>query len=157
MWRSLIPAWGRSAARRLCGQGSGISLGQIMACSHQCSRMPRRTVGRWKYVYLTNASYWLPDVSRTLHGRDIFAPVGAYLAKGVPLADFGPAIKDPVRLAMPKPEKTSTGWRAHVTVVDVFGNCATDLPASELTEHNNATFRLRGRSPRLPSGWSGGI
>jgi hypothetical protein len=108
-------------------------------------------------VHLTNARYWLPDVSRTFHGRDIFAPVGAYLAKGVPLADFGPAIKDPVRLAMPKPEKTSTGWRAHVTVVDVFGNCATDLPASELTEHNNVTFRLRGRSPRLPSGWSGGI
>ena len=35
---------------------------------------------------------------------------------------------------MPKPEKTLTGWRAHVTVVDIFGNLTTDLPASALEE-----------------------
>jgi len=94
--------------------------------------------------HLTNKDYWLPNVSYTFHGRDIFAPVAAHLAKAVPLTKLGEAIHDPVRLQMPHPEKTKDGWRAHVTVVDVFGNCTTDLPAAELTEHDKVTFRLRG-------------
>jgi S-adenosylmethionine hydrolase len=96
-------------------------------------------------VHLTNPKYFLAQVSRTFHGRDIFAPVGAALANGVPLAELGSPITDPIRLLMPKPEKTPTGWHAHVTVVDVFGNLTTDLPAQALVEHAGVTFRLRGR------------
>jgi S-adenosyl-L-methionine hydrolase (adenosine-forming) len=99
-------------------------------------------------VHLTNGKYFLAEVSRTFHGRDIFAPVGAALANGVPLEDLGPAITDPVRLSMPKPEKTLTGWRAHVTVVDIFGNLTTDLPASELKGQESVLFRLLGQELR---------
>ncbi len=93
-------------------------------------------------VHLKNQKYFLLEVSHTFHGRDIFAPVGAAIANGVPLTDLGPAINDPVRLSMPKPEKTHTGWRAHVTVVDIFGNLTTDLPASVLEGQKNVLFRL---------------
>ena len=103
---------------------------------------------RLEIVHMTNEEYFLPDVSRTFHGRDIFAPVAAHLANGVPLADLGPAITDPVRLSMPMPEKTADGWRAHVTVVDGFGNCTTDLPAAALTERERVTFHLRRREVR---------
>ena len=103
---------------------------------------------RREIVHLTNEKYFLPDVSRTFHGRDIFAPVAAHLANGVPLADLGPAITDPVWLALPKPEKTTDGWRAHITVIDIFGNCTTDLPAASLAEPANVVFRLRGREVR---------
>jgi hypothetical protein len=99
-------------------------------------------------VNLTNVRYFLAEVSRTFHGRDIFAPVGAALANGVPLADLGPAITDPVRLALPKPEKTLTGWRAHVIAVDIFGNLTTDLPASDLKGQESVLFRLLGRELR---------
>jgi S-adenosylmethionine hydrolase len=99
-------------------------------------------------VHLTNEKYFLPDVSRTFHGRDIFAPVAAHIANGIPLADLGPVITDPVRLLMPKPEKTADGWRLHVTAVDVFGNLTTDLPAVALTERERVTFHLRGREVR---------
>jgi hypothetical protein len=99
-------------------------------------------------VHLTNRHYFLAEVSRTFHGRDIFAPVGAALANGVPLAELGPAIIDPVRLQMPKPEKTLSGWRAHITVVDVFGNLTTDLPAAALAEHAQVSFHLMGREVR---------
>ena len=99
-------------------------------------------------VHLTKEKYFLPDVSRTFHGRDIFAPVAAHLANGVPLEDLGSAITDPVRLSMPKPEKTAYGWRLHITVVDVFGNLTTDLPAAALTERERVTFHLRGREVR---------
>lgn len=104
--------------------------------------------GPVEFVHTNNRKYWLPDVSHTFHGRDIFAPVGAHLAKGVPLAELGPAIKDPLRLAMPKPEKIANGWRAHVTVVDIFGNLTTDLPAASLAGKENILFRLHGHETR---------
>jgi S-adenosylmethionine hydrolase len=99
-------------------------------------------------VHLTNEKYFLPRVSRTFHGRDIFAPVGAHLANGVPLAELGPAVMDPVQLQMPKPEKTPSGWSAHIVWVDNFGNLATDLPAEVLVEHEHVTFHLHGRIVR---------
>jgi S-adenosyl-L-methionine hydrolase (adenosine-forming) len=99
-------------------------------------------------VHLMNRKYFLPDVSRTFHGRDIFAPVAAHLANGVPLAELGPVISDPVRLSMPKPEKTADGWCLHITVIDIFGNCTTDLPAAALTEHERVIFHVGGREVR---------
>jgi S-adenosylmethionine hydrolase len=95
-----------------------------------------------KFVELANRNYWLPQVSQTFHGRDIFAPVAAHLANGVPLADLGPVFKDPLRLSLPRPEKTDSGWRAHVTGVDVFGNLATDLPGAEVAGKNNVIIRV---------------
>jgi S-adenosylmethionine hydrolase len=103
---------------------------------------------RLETVHLKEAKYFRPEVSATFHGRDIFAPVAAHLANGVPLANLGPAILDPVRLSMPKPEKTTRGWLAHVTVIDIFGNCTTDLPAAVLTERERITFHLRGHEVR---------
>jgi S-adenosyl-L-methionine hydrolase (adenosine-forming) len=99
-------------------------------------------------VHLTNRRYFLAEVSRTFHGRDIFAPVGAHLANSVPLAELGPAISDPIRLTLPKPEKTLTGWRAHVMAVDNFGNLTTDLPAVALAKPAQVTFSLHGREVR---------
>jgi hypothetical protein len=48
-------------------------------------------------VHLANEKYFLAQVSRTFHGRDIFAPVAAHLASGIPLADLGPLIANPKR------------------------------------------------------------
>ncbi len=95
-------------------------------------------------VHLTNEKYFLTDVSRTFHGRDIFAPVAAYIANGVGLAELGPFITDPVRLQMPKPVKTETGWSAHITVIDVFGNLTTDLPSGKLTGTKLFHFNIHG-------------
>ena len=46
-------------------------------------------------VKLTNPRYWLPVVSHTFHGRDVFAPAAAHLANGVTLIDLGRVIQDP--------------------------------------------------------------
>ena len=95
-------------------------------------------------VHTLNDKYFLPEVSRTFHGRDVFAPLGAHIANGVPLSDLGPSLIDPIRLAVPHPQKTVTGWRAHVMSVDIFGNLATDLPASALVPSSAVSFNLRG-------------
>jgi len=92
-------------------------------------------------VHLTNPKYWLPNVSRTFHGRDIFAPTGAYLATGVPLLDMGEQISDPVWLSFPRPVKTAQGYQAHITIIDIFGNLTTDLPAKLL--QNKAKVEIR--------------
>jgi S-adenosylmethionine hydrolase len=94
------------------------------------------------FVKLDNSKYWLPKVSRTFHGRDIFSPVGAYLAAGVPFDDLGSAITDPVRFKMTRPVKTLKGWRAHITVIDIFGNLTTDLLAEEILEFPEVLFKI---------------
>lgn len=95
-------------------------------------------------IHLNNPDYWLPKVSHTFHGRDIFAPTGAHLARGVPLHALGDPISDPVRLEFSRPKKTDQGWEAHVTIIDVFGNLTTDLPTKAVQEVSHVTFKLRG-------------
>ena len=82
-------------------------------------------------------------MSRTFHGRDIFSPVAAHLANGLALSELGTPFDDPVRLELPRPERTEQGWTAHITAIDIFGNLTTDLPISALEGQTNITFRLR--------------
>jgi S-adenosylmethionine hydrolase len=96
-----------------------------------------------EFVHLDNPKYWLPKVSNTFHGRDIFAPTGAHLAAGVPLSELGTPITDPIRLDLPRPEKTENGWLAHVTIIDIFGNLTTDLPAEALDGRRYGLIRIR--------------
>ncbi len=99
---------------------------------------------KMEFVELDNPEYFLPKISRTFHGRDIFSPVAAYLANGISLRDVGTPFTDTVRMTMIRPEKTSNGFTAHVTVIDIFGNITTDLPASALQGQTDVLFRLRG-------------
>lgn len=66
--------------------------------------------------------------SATFHGRDIFAPAAAHLARGEPLEALGPAVRDPEILATPAPERTPTGVRGEVIHVDRFGNLISNIP-----------------------------
>jgi S-adenosylmethionine hydrolase len=58
---------------------------------------------------------------------------------------MGTLITDPVRLDMPRPDKTENGWRAHVTIIDVFGNLTTDLPADVLEGRRDVLIRVHGQ------------
>jgi S-adenosylmethionine hydrolase len=69
----------------------------------------------------------LPQPSRTFHGRDLFAPVAARLATGLPFGVIGPEVDDLVPLALPAPD----GPRGEVLLVDRFGNLITNLPGRD--------------------------
>jgi S-adenosylmethionine hydrolase len=84
------------------------------------------------FVELNEKRYWLPNISYVFHGRDIFSPVAAYLANGVPLHELGTLFTDPVRIALPKPERTNHGWRGEVTLIDHFGNLSTNIRVEHL-------------------------
>ncbi len=78
--------------------------------------------------------YWLPAVSRTFHGRDIFAPVAARLALGMPPVQLGRPAADPVRLALPGPMRHEDGHiSGQIVHADRFGNLISDVPAGWLT------------------------
>lgn len=66
-------------------------------------------------------------ISRTFHGRDIFAPVAAHLAAGVDPAKMGPEIHDPVWLDQPGPTVSKNRIECRVEYIDRYGNLVTDL------------------------------
>jgi hypothetical protein len=85
---------------------------------------------------LANPEYALPSISRTFHGRDLFAPAAAHLARGVPLEELGPPI-DPealVRLDLPQPEVRPSRIAATVLYVDSFGNVALNITREHVDE-----------------------
>jgi S-adenosylmethionine hydrolase len=97
-----------------------------------------------KVIHLDNPKYWLPEVTNTFHGRDIFSPVAAHLAAGVPLEKMGKQIKDPVRLVMPQPVRTERGWRGQVVLIDAFGNIATNLSGDLIKKKPNVMIHIGG-------------
>lgn len=86
----------------------------------------------FEVVSLDNPAYRLPAVSRTFHGRDIFAPAAAHLAIGVPLSAFGEPVTDPVMRSIPIPLRKGNSWQAEILLVDSFGNLITNLPTADL-------------------------
>ena len=76
---------------------------------------------------ITNTSYFLPRVSSTFHGRDIFAPVAAHLSLGVPAHDLGEEQKHCVRLEALEPEILQGMIKARVMYTDHFGNVISNI------------------------------
>jgi S-adenosylmethionine hydrolase len=58
--------------------------------------------------HITSEHYFLQPTSKTFHGRDIFAPIAAWLSKGLDAAKFGDEITDYARFTMPRPKKSAT-------------------------------------------------
>jgi S-adenosyl-L-methionine hydrolase (adenosine-forming) len=78
---------------------------------------------------LANPAYALETVSRTFHGRDLFAPAAAHLTRGTDPAELGPPL-DPdalVRLDLPEPRLGESRIDATALYVDSFGNIALNL------------------------------
>lgn len=88
---------------------------------------------RVRMVQLTEPKFWLPEISATFHGRDIFAPVAAHLLNGTPLSALGQPIRSltPAHFAAPQP--LSKGLlQGQIMHVDHFGNCITNIRLEHL-------------------------
>lgn len=84
-------------------------------------------------VVLTEPRFWRPSISATFHGRDIFAPVAAWLANGVALAELGPPLDQLILPAVPQPTWHGTAsLHGQVLTLDHFGNCITNITATDL-------------------------
>jgi S-adenosyl-L-methionine hydrolase (adenosine-forming) len=96
-------------------------------------------------VHLDNNAYWLPEISRVFHGRDIFAPVAAHLALGACLEQMGTQVDDPVRIDVPRPQSIpGGGLRGQVTEIDTFGNLITNIGQSQLLPLGEVRVHIAG-------------
>ena len=76
---------------------------------------------------LRETAYFLPRVSSTFHGRDVFAPVAAHLASGVAAADFGPPADDLVTFPVSPARAVGRAAVGEVVHVDHYGNVVTNV------------------------------
>lgn len=83
--------------------------------------------GEAEFVHLDRPAFWRSEVSHVFHGRDIFAPVAAHLAAGVPQGELGSSFSDPVLLNLPKPRHVADGLEGEIIHVDHFGNLASNI------------------------------
>ena len=81
---------------------------------------------------LENPRWFRQPVSRTFHGRDVFAPVAAHLAGGQPLESFGPRVADPMRRTRPISHSLDGELTGCVMFIDRFGNALTNITADAL-------------------------
>jgi hypothetical protein len=101
---------------------------------------------------IENQRLFLTPVSATFHGRDVFAPVAAYLANGGSFAEVGPETDEWVRLPWPEPTRGVNGWLGQVVHVDHFGNAITNLPNTTLEPASVNRFTLLCGRRRVPVG-----
>jgi S-adenosylmethionine hydrolase len=92
---------------------------------------------------LTNPKYWRKEVSKTFHGRDIFAPVAAHISKGVPLEELGEPIDELVTYHWAVPIADKDGLQGWVVHIDRYGNLITNISQNLINEH------IQGKSVKI--------
>jgi len=85
----------------------------------------------WK---ITNKRYFLPEVSSTFHGRDIFAPVAAHLSLAVPAEELGEEQRRFVMLKDLEPRISGEMIKAKVVYLDHFGNLVCNISKDLFTK-----------------------
>ncbi|MEB3884777.1 SAM-dependent chlorinase/fluorinase [Lyngbya sp. CCY1209] len=106
-------------------------------------------------IELNNPDYWrTPNPSTTFHGRDIFTPAGAHLARGVPIEKLGtPIDRDTLAdLSLPDPKQTKNIIAGCIQHIDRFGNLITNIPGDRVAGTSwTVTFPTSPRPTVIPS------
>jgi S-adenosylmethionine hydrolase len=83
-------------------------------------------------VHINSPEYWLPEISHIFHGRDIFAPVAAHIAAGVPLNEIGEPLDDPILLPLPSLTRIEGDLQGQVIYIDRFGSLITNIRKEDI-------------------------
>jgi S-adenosyl-L-methionine hydrolase (adenosine-forming) len=100
----------------------------------------RDALDRWgaeacEVIELTNPRFWLPQISNTFHGRDIFAPVVAHLSAGAALQELGPRRPRITEADLEQPAPGRNGELVgRIIHLDHFGNCITNITPEHLEQ-----------------------
>ncbi|MHA1378162.1 MAG: SAM hydrolase/SAM-dependent halogenase family protein [Candidatus Helarchaeota archaeon] len=85
-----------------------------------------------RIVEITNKKFFRKKVSNTFHGRDVFSPIAAYLARRVAVKRFGPNIKNLLKLEFPSPVTANNKINGEILYIDGFGNIITNIDSAVL-------------------------
>ncbi|MBI5241996.1 MAG: SAM-dependent chlorinase/fluorinase [Elusimicrobia bacterium] len=124
--------WARTAGQQFLAPDNG-SLGWLKDPVLECRS-------------LENSGLWLPELSATFHGRDIFAPVAGRLAAGLKPERLGPEAADIQDNPFPQPRSDAKGVHGSLLLIDRFGNAVTNLSPSHVASRGMVVFKGR----RLP-------
>jgi S-adenosyl-L-methionine hydrolase (adenosine-forming) len=98
----------------------------------------------YKAHVISNPKLMRREISRTFHGRDVFAPAAAYLAKGVKPAQFGKSIHDCIRSDAAANVRLGDGiWRGGILKTDRFGNLITSFLTERFAGVTSRPFEMR--------------
>jgi len=96
-----------------------------------------------KIRLISNDRYFLKPVSRTFHGRDVFAPAAAHLAAGVAASSMGKLIQDYLRPVFEKPQRTGKRtWSGRILKIDRFGNIVTNFHVDDFAGLEQRDFAM---------------
>jgi hypothetical protein len=96
-----------------------------------------------KVRHVANEKYFRQPVSRTFHGRDIFAPVGAHLSAGVPPSKIGKPMLDYLKPEFEKPHRAGKRtWIGRILKIDHFGNIVTNFHVNDFGDLETRNFQL---------------
>jgi S-adenosyl-L-methionine hydrolase (adenosine-forming) len=98
---------------------------------------------------ITNEKFFLPAVSQTFHGRDVFAPVAAHLCEGVAIRKVGPEQKYFTRLDWSGPRQSHGTLQGEVVYIDRFGNAITNITGELLAQLKASSLRIFVQNGRL--------
>jgi hypothetical protein len=96
-----------------------------------------------RIIHLTRSRYFLPQVSTTFHGRDIFGPVAAHLSAGIDPGAFGPQVSCLTPFAFPEPKPIAGGMILTVRHIDTFGNIGLNLTREQFRRFADKGFCMR--------------
>ena len=103
-----------------------------------------------KVRVISNPKVMLKKISRTFHGRDVFAPAAAHLARGLPPARFGEPITDYIRIAQLKPSQIAANtWTGIILKADHFGNLITNFHIDDFPAVQTQPIELRIGAERI--------
>ena len=85
-------------------------------------------------VMIENDSYFLSHISNTFHGRDIFAPVAAYLAAGIAMSEFGPSIERLHKINFSHIKFDNSQIEGQIVWIDNFGNAVTNISQQSINQ-----------------------
>jgi S-adenosyl-L-methionine hydrolase (adenosine-forming) len=94
-------------------------------------------------VEIQDPAYRREPAASTFHGRDVFAPAAAHIARGIALDQLGPRALGVVRLEQPQAMRTDHEMMGEVVHVDRFGNLITNIPGSWLKDLDEARIEVR--------------
>ena len=96
-----------------------------------------------KVRHVSNEKYFRHPVSQTFHGRDIFAPVGAHLAAGIPPARIGKLMQDYLKPEFERPHRAGKRtWIGRILKIDRFGNIVTNFHVNDFGNLETRNFTL---------------
>lgn len=105
-------------------------------------------------IELSEKKFFLPSLSQTFHGRDIFASVAGWLSSDVKPYEFGIPINNPVTLKIPEPDTGKERISGEVIHIDRFGNLITNISKTQFhsfVSERDGKFRIRIKNFIIPS------